>query len=174
MNARTVLGAALLVALPAPLTAQEKPVQVALVTPLQIVPEGQGVRGIRINLIYGRNTAVSGLDIGLVNQTTRGPSLGLQWGLVGLVDGDFTGWQDDFVSVTRGRFTGFQSGAVNSAENGTGFQWGAVNIAQTMSGLQLGLVNYAARMNKGVQIGIVNIIKQGGVLPVMPIVNWSF
>jgi hypothetical protein len=27
---------------------------------------------------------------------------------------------------------------------------------------------------EGVQLGLVNIIQEGGVLPVMPLVNWSF
>ena len=42
-----------------------------------------------------------------------------------------------------------------------------------MNGVQLGLVNYAGTMH-GLQIGLVNIIKQGGAFPVFPIVNWSF
>ena len=40
-------------------------------------------------------------------------------------------------------------------------------------GLQVGVVNYAQSM-RGLQIGLVNIIKQGGQFPVFPIVNWSF
>lgn len=143
----------------APVQAQNKPVQVSLVTPIQIFPEKYTITGIRLNLLYGRNVSVQGLDIGLVNHTTTGRFQGLQYGLVGLTDADFTGWQDCTVNVTRLRCEGFQFGLVNYAGN--------------MSGLQLGFVNYAKEM-KGLQIGLVNIIKQGGQFPVFPIVNWSF
>jgi len=38
--------------------------------------------------------------------------------------------------------------------------------------LMLGFVNYAETM-KGLQIGLINVIRQGGQFPVFPIVNWS-
>jgi hypothetical protein len=80
-------------------------------------------------------------------------------GTVGLVDADFVGWQDNCVNIVRGNFKGFQLGVVN--------------YAKAAEGLQLGLVNYVENMN-GLQIGAVNIIRQGGMLPVFPIINWSF
>ena len=142
-----------------PVLAQDKPIQLSLFSPVQIVPEGNGISGIRLSLLYGKNTHVTGLDWGLVSYCTSGMSSGVQFGLVGLVDADFTGWQDSFVNVTKGNFEGFQ--------------WGFVNYAGHASGFQLGFVNYAMTM-KGLQIGLVNIIKQGGQFPVFPIVNWSF
>jgi hypothetical protein len=48
-----------------------------------------------------------------------------------------------------------------------------VNTADFHNGLQLSFVNYARTLN-GVQIGLVNIIKEGGAFPIFPIVNWSF
>jgi hypothetical protein len=143
----------------APVQAENRPIQLALVTPIQIFPEDYSINGVRLNLLYGRNVSVSGLDIGLVNHTTTGTFKGLQYGLVGLADSDFLGWQDCVVNVTSGRCEGLQ--------------YGLVNYARNMSGLQLGLVNYAKNM-KGLQIGLVNIIRQGGQFPVFPIVNWSF
>ncbi len=142
-----------------PVQAQTKPVQVSLVTPIQIFPEKYTITGIRLNLLYGRNVSVQGVDIGLVNHVTTGKFQGFQWGLVGLADADFSGWQDCAVNVVQVRCEGLQ--------------WGLVNYAGDMSGLQFGLVNYAKKM-KGLQIGLVNIIKQGGQFPVFPIVNWSF
>jgi hypothetical protein len=139
--------------------AQERPFQLALVTPIQLFPDDNSITGVRINLLYGRNLYVTGLDLGLVNHTTSGVTTGVQWGLVGMVDQDFSGWQNNTVNVVQG--------------NCEGFQWGAVNYAQHVGGLQLGLVNYAVTM-KGLQIGLVNIIKQGGQFPVFPLVNWSF
>ena len=143
----------------APVLAQNRPIQIALVTPIQIFPEKYSITGIRLNLLYGTNVSVTGLDVGLVNHTTTGKFKGLQYGLVGLSDSDFAGWQDCVVNVTNGKFEGFQFGWVNYADN--------------MNGFQLGLVNYA-KTAKGLQIGLVNIIRQGGQFPVFPIVNWSF
>lgn len=139
--------------------AQTRPIQLSLVTPIQIFPETDPIAGLRLNLLYGRNVSVTGLDLGLVNHTTTGTSKGLQYGLVSIADSDFMGWQYSWVNVTQGRCEGLQ--------------WGFVNYTNEMSGLQLGFVNYARTM-KGLQIGLVNIIKQGGQFPVFPIVNWSF
>jgi len=139
-------------------TARTGPIQLSLVTPLQIFPEETPIVGFRYNLIYGRSVSVTGLDLGLANHTT-GNFKGAQFGAVGLADGDFVGWQDNWLNVVKGNFEGFQCGVVNYA-----------NYA---NGLQLGFVNYAVSM-KGLQIGLINIIKQGGQFPVFPIVNWSF
>ena len=154
------LAALTLIFICTPVQAQQnRPIQIAIVTPAQIFPEEDPISGIRLNLIYGRNVSVTGLDLGLINHTTTGKSMGIQFGIIGLVDSDFVGWQDNWVNVTKGRFEGFQ--------------WGAVNYSTDTRGFQLGLVNYAQTMN-GLQIGIVNIIRQGGAFPVFPIVNWSF
>lgn len=143
----------------ASLHAEGKPVQLALVAPVQLFPQETPITGLRLSLIYGRNTSITGVDLGLVNHTTSGMSKGYQWGLVGLADADFMGWQNNFVNTTKGNFEGFQ--------------WGFVNYANHASGFQLGFVNYAVSM-RGLQIGLVNIIKQGGQFPVFPIINWSF
>jgi hypothetical protein len=139
--------------------AQNSPIQLSLVTPIQIVPQERPIGGFRFNLIYGRNTQVVGLDLGLVNHNTAGVSKGLQWGLVSIVDADFNGWQAHSVNLTEGKVEGLQTGLYNTASS--------------MSGVQLGFVNHAGKMH-GLQIGIVNIIKTGGQFPVFPIVNWSF
>lgn len=139
--------------------AEDKPIQLSLFSPVQIVKEDQGVAGIRLSLLYGKNKYVTGFDWGLVSHSTSGLSKGAQIGLVGLVESDFVGFQGNFINVTNKNFEGFQ--------------WGFVNYAGHANGFQLGFVNYAMTM-KGLQIGLVNIIKQGGQFPVFPIVNWSF
>ena len=160
-NICSLFGAALmaLIVLAQPTLAQEKPIQLGIFTPLQLVSKDQGVSGVRLSLIYCQNTRVSGLDYGFVNRATSGVSKGVQLGFIGIVDTDFKGWQDCGVNITKG--------------NCEGLQWGVVNYAGYVSGIQLGLVNYARSMH-GLQIGFVNIIKQGGQFPVFPIVNWSF
>ena len=111
--------------------AQDKPIQLALFNPVQIVDENASITGLRINLLYGKNTSVTGLDWGLVNHSTSGVSKGVQFGIVGIVEADFMGWQDNFVNITNGKFEGLQ--------------WGFVNTAGTVSGVQIGFVNYAAK-----------------------------
>ena len=142
-----------------PLLAEKRPVQLALFTPLQVFPETDTISGVRLNLLYGRNASVTGLDLGLINHTTEGISKGWQTGLVGWSQSDFVGWQDNCVNVVEGNFKGFQLGFVNHANFAKGFQ--------------LGFVNYVESMN-GLQIGLVNVIRQDGAFPVFPIINWSF
>jgi hypothetical protein len=138
---------------------QGNPIQLSLFNPIQIVPEGESVNGIRLNLIYTKNVNVTGLDLGLVNETT-GKQLGVQWGFVNLTDGGFTGWQSGAVNVTHGGSVGLQTGWVN-------YHMGHFN------GLQFSIVNYSATL-KGLQLGIINIIGEGGFLPVFPIFNFDF
>ena len=140
------------------MAAQEKPFQLSLVNPVQIIPEDTAIKGIRINLIYGRNAAVKSIDLGLINHTIRGTTKGWQWGLAGVANANFSGFEDNFINVTTDKFTGFQSGIYNHAED--------------MHGFQFGLINYA-RSGYGLQIGLINIIKQGGILPVFPVINWT-
>jgi hypothetical protein len=151
-----IAASAVLVMAAAPCAAQERPINIALVAPIQIVPADQPIKGLRLNVIYGRNSAMTGFDLGLANHVA-GRMSGVQWGVVNLAD-SMVGWQAGTVNYTAGRFEGFM--------------WGSVNYAGHINGLQLGLVNYAARAN-GIQIGLVNIIKKGGQFPVMVIANWG-
>ena len=148
----------LLVLAPLAARAAERPINLSLVTPIQIFPDTDSIVGFRFSLLYGRNAAFTGLDLGLCNHTT-GQFKGVQFGLVGIGEKGFLGWQDNFVNITNGKMEGLQFGAVNYAEH--------------VRGLQLGLVNYAGTIS-GIQIGLVNIIRQGGMLPVMIIFNGSF
>ena len=148
-----------LVIVSAPATAEKRPVQLSLVTPIQIFPEDDAIAGFRFNLLYGRNASITGVDLGLVNHTTTGLSKAWQIGLVGLADSDFVGWQYNTVNVVQAKFKGFQ--------------WGMVNYAESAEGFQLGFVNYVENMH-GLQIGLVNIIRQNGMLPVFPFFNFSF
>jgi hypothetical protein len=141
-----------------PAKADEKPIQLALFTPVQIFPESTPITGVRLSLIYGSNVKMSGLDVGLVNHIGEESSVGAQFGVVGIADGDYTGWQNNWVNICKEDFEGFQYGVVNSSYHA--------------SGLQLGVYNYARTLN-GLQIGLINVIKQGGRFPVFPIVNWS-
>jgi hypothetical protein len=137
---------------------QGKPISLGLFTPVQIVPEGQGIEGFRFSLIYGKNAFLTGFDLGLVN-VTAGQVKGVQWGFVNIVGGNFTGWQWSAVNVTQRTFEGLQMGLYNQAQHAKGLQLGFVNNTVTM---------------EGVQIGLINIIQKGGMLPVFPFFNFSF
>jgi hypothetical protein len=180
MSMRRVSVAALMVvvvllgiAVESGLAGEGKVFQLALFTPIQFRDESLSISLLRLNLIYGRNVSVQGLDLGLVNHCTGGTSVGLQYGLVGYNEGNFAGWQYHAVDVVKGRFVGLQSGMLNMMGNGEGVQWGLVNVATEVGGLQLGLVNYTQRMY-GLQIGIINVIRQKESLPILPVINWSF
>jgi hypothetical protein len=154
-----LLAAAVCLMAAGPAGAQSKPVQLALVNPIQIFDETTTIAGVRISLLYGKNASVSGLDWGLVNSTTSGTSQGIELGFVGLNDANFVGLRSNFVDLNNGSVEGAQIGFYNSG--------GFVN------GVQIGFINNAGSM-KGLQIGLINIIKKGGQFPVFPIVNWSF
>jgi len=146
----------LLVALPA--AAAEKPINISLFTPISLAKAEDGVTAFRLNLIYGRNTSVKVIDLGLINHTTTGLSSGLQLGTI---------------NITEGSLSGIQFGALNFNKGTTkGVQVASINYAASAGGLQLALINYAEKID-GFQVGAINIIKEGGFLPVMIIANWS-
>jgi hypothetical protein len=140
-----------------PAIAADKPVNLSLFSPVALVKPEDGVTAFRFNLLYGKNTSVKSVDLGLVNHTTT-LSSGLQWGFVNVNDGNFNGIQLSAVSYNKGTTDGFQ--------------WSTVNYAGTAGGLQLAIVNYAKSL-QGVQVGVVNIAKSGGRFPVMVIANWK-
>ena len=142
-----------------PAQAGEKPINLSLFTPISIAKETDSVTAFRFSLLYGKNTSVQAVDIGLVSHTTSGESMGLAWSAVNYGKGSFTGVQFAFVNYVEVDFKGLQ--------------WGTVNVAGDAEGLQIGLVNSAQRLH-GIQIGLVNIIKEDGFMPIFPIVNWSF
>jgi hypothetical protein len=145
-------------ATPAPATETVRPIQLALVPPVQLVPENESIQGVRLN-IYGRNQNVSGVDIGLVHET-KGDFTGVQFGLLGFVHGEGRGLQ----------FNGIYTEATVRM---TGLQVGMVNRSNSMHGLQIGLVNISDEM-KGIQIGLWNEIKSKQELPVLPLFNACF
>jgi hypothetical protein len=141
-----------------PAKAADKALNVSLFPPIALAKPEDAVTAFRLNLIYGKNTAVKFVDLGLVNQTTTGLSSGLQLGTVNITEAQQSGIQLGFINYDKGTTNGLQ--------------WGTVNYAGTGGGLQLALVNYAEEM-KGLQIGAINIIKKGGMFPVMIIANWG-
>ncbi len=141
---------------------------------------GLGIGG--VNLADGR---LYGGQVGLVNWNGHDNaawadvSKGAQIGLLNIAE-SFCGLQDGLLNFSSGTFSGLQASILNTAVDLNGVQCGfyvfvGVNVASgTVRGCQLGLLNYAGTMDKGIQIGLVNIISRGGWAPVLPFVNGSF
>jgi len=166
-----LLALALLL-LPAPVLAGGWfPLQVALWQPAQAVPENWNVYGLRLNLIYGKNSEVWGLDMGFANTSTKGVR-GIQ---AGLINGPATlgGIGLGAVNSTES-VNGLQAGLFNVSEKNTnGAQVSAIyNQSRTVRGLQIGLINSTDKL-KGLQIGLINTVKDGAI-PFLPIMNPGF
>jgi len=160
------------------------PLQISLWNPVQLAPEKWDVLGLRLNLLYGKNVAVKGIDIGLVNSARRFE--GIQIGLFNTVSGmsmmpfsfptypTSTGIQIGSINYVLGNFDGIQIGGnVNSVfRRVRGIQLAVINQAGDMRGLQIGLINNARTM-VGVQIGAINTITESPV-PFFPIINAHF
>lgn len=160
---KKVIFAAILLAMLVPgtqsLFAGDKPINLALVTPIQIFKSSESITGLRWNIIYGKNADVTGIDFGIANHAS-GKMQGIQWGAVNLAGQGGAGIQWGYVNIDKGGTF-------------TGLQYGLYNETNQMVGLQFGLVNWAQSAN-GIQLGLINIIKKGGWFPVFPIINGSF
>jgi hypothetical protein len=153
------------------------PVQVAVWDPVQIVPAESDVTGIRLDLPYGRNRDVYGLDVGLANRVTR-DFAGIQLGGV-LNRAGLFGMTNDLPEaeiraaaethevrellvtgrrmLAAGTARGIQAaGGVNSAVDFKGLQLsGLANIATEVQGAQLGgIMNVCHRHLSGLQVGL--------------------
>lgn len=137
-------------------TAPMTPVMISLITPAQAPSPDWDVKGLRLDILYGRCRDLYGLDIGLVNHTT-GKQIGLALGLV---------------NYTEKSFTGLQLGGVNIGEEVNALQLGLYNEADDLSGVQIGLINHA-RIARGLQVGLINVIESND-LQFLPIVNFFF
>lgn len=162
--------------------------QLGLFNPVQLVPEGASVEGVRLGLIYTKNASVKGADFNWLVSHTTGAQEGVQiWGLLNMVEGGGNGIQIfNGINYTKGAKQGVQFATININENmkgiviGTvnagqkieGLEWGFVNVAKEAKGLQIGAVNFAESLD-GFQIGFINIYTQGAI-PVLPIVNGNF
>lgn len=163
------------------------------------LPADQTIKGVRLNLLYGKNTNMTGLDINIlalgetdnfkgvqlspfwgankVNNSFRGVGLGI--GNIHL--GESTGAILGFANYTT-NFNGLQLGFVNFNQVKSIINIGAVNFNQGESAVDIGFVNYAERTTfqlgavnftndlEGIQIGFINFAKNG-FFPVFPFFN---
>jgi hypothetical protein len=160
--------------------------QLALIHPVQLFSESCDVYGLRLDLLYGKNAALNGMDLGVVNQLRddmcgvqigaanfSGPMYGMQLGVLGVASGEMIGWQLSGVNISRTSAAGLQTGLVNVGGGYDGLQIGGFNYAEDYNGLQLGVINVCHSMS-GVQIGALNFILNGPFLVFCPVFNFCF
>lgn len=139
---------------------------------IQLVNETVDIYGLKLNLLYGGNERVVGLDVGLFSNNESVSAL----------------QANIFMNRTRAHFSGLQAGIYNSAASSSGIKLGLVNWTEGIDsgltvglllnsslesrGVAIGLVNYTEFLT-GVQIGLINIATKSTV-PFFPIVNFCF
>jgi len=161
------------------------PIQISIWNPVQLAPEDRDVWGFRLNLLYGKNRDVFGLDLGLVNSSRSFQGIQVGFANTGLgmslppfslsyVYFTSSGIQIGSLNYFSGDFDGIQvAGIVNTAHRVRGIQISCFgNKADDMNGLQIGVFNHAKTMT-GVQIGLINTITDSPV-SFLPIVNAHF
>ena len=144
-----------------------------------------GLYGVQMGLVNwcGKSDAdcpyhSAGMQVGALNYAES--FAGVNYGLVNIAGERFYGFQDGFVNVTGGYLAGMQygfvsySGEVYGMQSGVWLLLGVNFVGGAVKGCQVGILNFAGTMEYGVQIGAVNIIANGGWLPVLPVLNGRF
>ncbi len=103
------------------------PLQISILSPMQLADKNTEVFGIRFNLFYGVNRRMSGIDLGLFNVTEKN-SGGVAAGFGNFTGDSHVGIQAGVVNVVSKELQGFQVGVVNYSKKPYGFQIGGINI----------------------------------------------
>lgn len=149
--------------------------------PVQFPSKEYHVKGVRISALMGSSRKVSGIDLGLVGNTTDQDFHGLA--LAGVFN-----WNKDDVEIYGaqiaglvnynegvGKVFGIQAALIGNFSSFTdvyGVQLALINKARNVYGLQLGLVNFASSLH-GVQIGLANF-NESGMFGVSPLINFGW
>jgi hypothetical protein len=84
-------------------------------------------------------------------------------GFINLANGSHNSSHIGFINVNEKDFTGVQVSFVNTVGGEVkGTQVGFVNTTSSIKGLQLGFVNVTDTLDKGIPLGFVSIVKEGG------------
>ena len=134
---------------------------------------------------------VGGMRVTLGGNIAYGNTYGVEGGLFGYRQGEFWGWDTEFLGSYEDYMWGLEIAGIcnitmeqsygaaiaiggNYAKKAYGLQLGAVfNFTDELHGCQIGLVNYARECPWGFQIGLVNMIMDNSI-KVLPIVNGYF
>lgn len=158
-----------------------EPFNLSLTPDVAVYKRNVRIEGVTLS-VWGENPQTS-LALGIVNGST-GNSAGLDWGFILNYADNYKGVKWGFVNYTKQDALGWDAGFVNYT-TGTvrGLYTGVVNYVDRLKGVEFGLVNYVDKADSGLQIGIVNIIRNNktwfsdmpnSLAPVMIFVNWRF
>ncbi|HXK50126.1 MAG TPA: hypothetical protein PKW56_06635, partial [Clostridiales bacterium] len=93
----------------------ETPFQIGFFNPVQLEPESESIKGVKLNLINSANSNVTGIDLGFFSEV-KSEFTGLQWNFVNLNSGNTSGVQFGEMFSTAKNMKGLQSGFINRAE----------------------------------------------------------
>jgi len=137
---------------------------------VQLVPDYIDISGVKLNLPYGGNKKVAGVDLGIAS--INNSSSALQVNLFNRNLDNYVGFQAGLVNLA-GTSNGVNIGLVNFTEGiSSGLEIAFFNASLEHRGVQIGLVNYCEFLT-GMQIGLCNIVTKSTV-PFFPIVNFCF
>ncbi len=144
-------------------------------------------RGFQLSLvpdiaIHSKTTRIEGVTLGLWSEN---PQNALALGIVSGSTGDSSGLSLSLLANYSESYRGAQLAYIANYAKGSveGLQLAAFNFAAKLHGLQLGFINYAETSDKGVQVGLINIMNEtrrwfsnfpNEVAPAMVFVNWRF
>src|SRR5574344_1522394 len=132
----------------------------SLFAPAQTAAVASDITGLRLDLVYGANRDMYGLDLGVAGKTS-GDAIGIQVEVgVNRVEGDASGTQAALCmnSVLKNAYgVQWAYGVNHVGGNFSGYQDGIYNrVEGTARGLEIGVVSYATDL-RGAQVGIVNV-----------------
>ena len=148
------------------------PLQISLWPPnAQVAPQNINVTGLKINLPFGGNDQINGVDLGFASTSEECSALQINL-IINRSHTSFSGIQAGLINQA-GSASGIVLGGMNIADDKfRGLEVGLINSSMEAHGIQIGLINYTEFMT-GLQIGLVNIITQSNV-PFFPIINFCF
>lgn len=117
-----------------------------------------------LNVLYGVNGGLNGLEIGGLLNYNHGEVNGVQLAGVANVNKEYTNglmWASCF-NLTLDDARGVQLADLNMATGDfTGVQAGVFNYARRLKGVQLGLINIVGEDNGALPIGLINVVRGG-------------
>lgn len=115
-----------------------------------------------LNLVVGDFSGLAAAGVG--NVQLQEASALLAAGVFNYVGDDGRGLEVAGVAnINRGDFSGLQiASVVNVSGDLSGAQLGLINRAATVRGLQLGLINVADSVDRGAPIGLISVVRHGG------------
>lgn len=116
--------------------------------------------GIENGFINSVNGKFSGIQTGFINSVNR-KFIGIQAGFINTNETTI-GIQAGFINTSKRGVTGVQNGFINTAGRVNGVQAGFINSAKNLKGLQLGFINSVDKLEKGLPIGFLSFVKNGG------------